>query len=97
MAQKLGFVVLLLGDCAGHSLLRCCYRCTPSLVHVKVSVCTCLHSGHSHVDATSEFAVVVKYQLGQHLLLMAAEVDAVKDEGDGPVNGKPYVELKTYK
>eukprot|EP00878_Enallax_costatus_P008175 GHUV01008548.1.p1 GENE.GHUV01008548.1~~GHUV01008548.1.p1 ORF type:complete len:346 (+),score=90.54 GHUV01008548.1:62-1099(+) len=57
------------------------------------AVCT----GQDHVDATSEFAVVVQYQLGQHRVLMAAEVDAMKDDGDGPVKGRPYVELKTYK
>lgn len=54
-------------------------------------------AGQAHVDATSEFAVLVQYQLGDHHILMAAEVDAMKEEGDGPVNGRPYVELKTYK
>jgi hypothetical protein len=41
--------------------------------------------------------VVVQYKLGSHHVLMAAEVDCAKEEGDGPVNGQPYVELKTYK
>eukprot|EP00878_Enallax_costatus_P037428 GHUV01042278.1.p1 GENE.GHUV01042278.1~~GHUV01042278.1.p1 ORF type:complete len:214 (+),score=57.23 GHUV01042278.1:345-986(+) len=62
---------------------------------VLLSVLVC--PGQDHVDATSEFAVVVQYQLGQHRVLMAAEVDAMKDDGDGPVKGRPYVELKTYK
>lgn len=59
--------------------------------------CCAASAGQQHVDSSSEFAVVVQYQLGDHHILMAAEVDAVKDAGDGPVNGKPYVELKTYK
>lgn len=28
---------------------------------------------------------------------MAAEIDAAKEEGGGPVDGQPYVELKTYR
>jgi hypothetical protein len=49
------------------------------------------------VDSSSEFAVVVQYKLGAHSVLMAAEVDCAKEAGDGPIDGQPYVELKTYK
>lgn len=54
-------------------------------------------TGQQHVDATSEFGVVVQYQLGAHSIVMAAEIDAVADQGSGPVDGQPYVELKTYR
>jgi hypothetical protein len=53
--------------------------------------------GQQHVDATSEFAIVVQYQLGGHNIVMAAEIDAVAAEGSGPIDGQPYVELKTYR
>jgi hypothetical protein len=39
----------------------------------------------------------VQYRLGSHSVLMAAEIDCTKEEGDGPIDGHPYVELKTYK
>jgi hypothetical protein len=54
-------------------------------------------AGQHHVDSSSEFAVLVQYKLGNHSVLMAAEVDCAKQEGDGPIGGQPYVELKTYK
>lgn len=60
-------------------------------------VFACCVTGQGHVDATSEFAVLVQYKLGAHSILMAAEVDAMKEEGDGPEEGRPYVELKTYR
>lgn len=49
------------------------------------------------MDSSSEFAVLVQYRLGSHSVLMAAEIDCAKEEGDGPDGGRPYVELKTYK
>lgn len=53
--------------------------------------------GESHVDATSEYGVVVTYRLGRLQVLMAAEVDAQLPGGqDGPTGGQPYVEMKTY-
>ncbi|KAF6260603.1 hypothetical protein COO60DRAFT_1505467 [Scenedesmus sp. NREL 46B-D3] len=54
-------------------------------------------TGQEHVDSSSEFAVLVQYRLGDHSVLMAAEIDCTKEEGDGPIDGQPYVELKTYK
>ncbi|WIA33467.1 hypothetical protein OEZ86_006597 [Tetradesmus obliquus] len=56
-----------------------------------------LCTGQDHVDSSSEFAVLVQYRLGSHSVLMAAEIDCAKEEGDGPDGGRPYVELKTYK
>eukprot|EP00879_Flechtneria_rotunda_P007322 GHRR01007681.1.p2 GENE.GHRR01007681.1~~GHRR01007681.1.p2 ORF type:complete len:214 (+),score=61.48 GHRR01007681.1:700-1341(+) len=56
-----------------------------------------LCTGQEYVDATSEFAVVVQYRLGRHQLVMAAEVDAVTEQGEGPAGGRPYVEMKTYR
>lgn len=56
-----------------------------------------LSPGQSHVDATSEYGVVVTYRLGRLQVLMAAEVDAQLPGGqDGPTGGQPYVEMKTY-
>eukprot|EP00882_Tetradesmus_deserticola_P008906 GHRQ01009396.1.p1 GENE.GHRQ01009396.1~~GHRQ01009396.1.p1 ORF type:complete len:230 (+),score=74.13 GHRQ01009396.1:768-1457(+) len=56
-----------------------------------------LCTGQEHVDSSSEFAVLVQYRLGSHSVLMAAEIDCAKEEGDGPIEGEPYVELKTYR
>jgi hypothetical protein len=61
------------------------------------------------VDATSEFATVVRYKLGRHRVVMAAEIDAAAAPTGGA--GAPgqqqqqqqqeqrpqYVELKCYK
>jgi hypothetical protein len=61
------------------------------------------------VDATSEFATVVRFKLGRHRVVMAAEIDARAPEdaaaaaaGDGRQHqagaaAPQYVELKCYK
>jgi len=65
--------------------------------------------GHPIVDATSEFAILVKVKLGQQSVLMAAEVDCVDPAAQSVATGstssggphathmEPYLELKTYK
>lgn len=58
----------------------------------------CYPAGAEHVDATSEFGIVVAYDLGGLKVLMAAEIDAQKPGGEpGPEGGLPYVEMKTYR
>lgn len=50
------------------------------------------------VDATSEFGSVLHVHLGDHRMIMAAEIDCFDPEyqgGDDPVAG--YVELKTHR
>jgi hypothetical protein len=63
------------------------------------------------VDATSEFATVVRYKLGRHRVVMAAEIDAqappeAQEKGEqqqaqqgGQRQGgqRQYMELKSYK
>ena len=56
-----------------------------------------LAAGANEVDATSEFATVVTYRLGQLRLLMAAEIDAQQQPQQGePPPPQTYVEMKTY-
>jgi hypothetical protein len=56
------------------------------------------------VDSTSEFATLVRLKLGQHSILMAAEIDCIDTqavEEQQEANQLPqlqgYVELKTCK
>jgi hypothetical protein len=56
------------------------------------------------VDSTSEFALLLKLRLGQHTLLMAAEVDCLNPEAvtenvpfEGPLSTEQFLELKTVK
>ena len=56
--------------------------------------------GSEEVDPSSEFGIVVLYRLGAHTILMGAEVDGFDPQAPpdcGPINGKPYVEMKTYR
>lgn len=50
------------------------------------------------VDATSEFAAVLRYRLGRHRLVMAAEIDCRDPSAaSNPQGTDAYMELKTYK
>jgi len=64
------------------------------------SVCSGHVAGSEEVDPSSEFGIVVLYRLGAHTILMGAEVDGFDPQAPpdcGPTNGKPYVEMKTYR
>ena len=61
-------------------------------------------AGQEHVDATSDFNVLLNLKLGQHSILMAAEMDAAlplldssHDTPDNAQQQQRYVELKTYR
>ena len=52
------------------------------------------------VDATSEFCSLVRFRLGEHRILMGAEIDACKvAEGRKPQEAglDSFVEIKSYK
>ncbi len=65
------------------------------------TVCTSADRGPAPalVDSTSEFALLLRVGLGDHALLMAAEVDCVSPEAAGSVPMLPdhFLELKTVK
>ena len=52
------------------------------------------------VDASSEFCSITSFKLGEHSIVLAAEVDAYDPaltSGDEPPGLESYAELKTHK
>ena len=52
------------------------------------------------VDASSEFCSITRFRLGEHSIVLAAEIDAYDPtltSGKQPPGLESYVELKTYK
>lgn len=57
-------------------------------------------TGSDTVDATSEFCTVVRLRLGDHEILMGAEIDAQEISKEAPAETNDldtYVEIKSYK